>query len=219
MSFVTLVRHGQANSAARDEGGYDRLSDLGWQQSRWLGAYFRSAGDVFARVHTGTLRRHLETTEAIAADCPAEPVRDERLNELEYFTMAQAMAEQHGIPVPVDREGFVSHLPMLFRHWQEGRLDGVPESFDSFERRVDDAIREIAAGQGRALVVTSGGLIGMAMRLVMGLDLQAMAHLCLAIENSSVHRLQPLPTGLAMTQFNALPHLDTPDRQHARSHL
>jgi hypothetical protein len=53
----------------------------------------------------------------------------------------------------------------------------------------------------------------------MGLDLPAMAHACLAIENSSLHRIQPLATGLALTQFNALPHLDTPERQHARSHL
>ena len=36
MSHVTLVRHGQANSSARDELGYDRLSELGWQQAEWL---------------------------------------------------------------------------------------------------------------------------------------------------------------------------------------
>ena len=219
MSFVTLVRHGQANSAARDEGGYDRLSDLGWQQARWLGAYFREAGDAFARVHTGTLRRHVETAEGIAADCPRPVIRDERLNELEYFTMATALEAEHGIPVPTDREGFIHHLPLLFAHWRDGRIEGAPERFDAFEARVGDVLREIAGGEGRALVVTSGGLIGMAMRIVMGLDLPAMAHLCLAIENSSVHRIQPLPGGLAMTQFNALPHLDTPERQHARSHL
>lgn len=219
MSFVTLVRHGQANSGARDELGYDRLSDLGWQQARWLGTYFHDAGDTFARVYSGTLRRHLETAEGIATHSASEPVQDARLNELEYFTMAQALETEHGFAIPSDREGFIGHLPLLFLYWQEGRIEGAPESFATFEARVSDAIREIAAGQGRALVVTSGGLIGMAMRIVLKLDIQAMAHLCLAIENSSVHRLQPMPDGLAMTQFNALPHLDTPDRQHARSHL
>ena len=29
MSYITLVRHGQANTAARDEHSYDRLSPLG----------------------------------------------------------------------------------------------------------------------------------------------------------------------------------------------
>lgn len=219
MSFITLVRHGQANSAARDEDSYDRLSPLGWDQARWLGGYFRQAGERFARVYTGTLRRHVETAEAIAADCDAEPIRDARLNELTYFDMAQMLERQRGIAMPVNREGFVRHLPVLFEHWRDGQIDGAPESFETFENRVGAVIEEIAAGEGRALVVTSGGLIGMAMRHVMGLDVPAMAHCCLAIENSSVHRIQPLPTGLALTQFNALPHLDTPDRQHARSHL
>lgn len=219
MSFVTLVRHGQANSAAREEAAYDRLSDLGRRQSAWLGEWFRDTGEVFARVYTGTLRRHVETCDAIAPDCAGGVVRDERLNELEYFTLAGMLRDQHGVAIPADREGFVGHLPMLFGHWQDGRIEGAPESFTAFETRVDAAIREIAAGQGRALIVTSGGLIGMAMRLVLRLDLEALAHVCLSIENSSLHRIQPLPTGLALTQFNALPHLDSPERRFARSHL
>jgi broad specificity phosphatase PhoE len=219
MSFVTLVRHGQANSAAREEAAYDRLSDLGRRQSAWLGEWFRETGEVFARVYTGTLRRHVETCDAIAPDCAGGIVRDARLNELEYFTLAGMLRDQHGIAIPTDREGFVAHLPMLFGHWRDGRIEGAPESFAAFETRVDSAIREIASGQGRALIVTSGGLIGMAMRLVMRLDLEALAHVCLSIENSSLHRIQPLPTGLALTQFNALPHLDSPERRFARSHL
>ncbi|WGW04904.1 histidine phosphatase family protein [Tropicibacter oceani] len=219
MSHVTLVRHGQANSTARDEGSYDQLSPLGWQQAEWLGGYFRTAGERFARVYCGTLRRHVETAQGINPDCATATVQDARLNEMSYFDLAHALEQQHGIAVPQDREGFITHLPTLFTYWKEGRIDNPPESFAHFETRVGEALHEIAAGEGRALVVTSGGLIGMAMRIVMGLELPAMAHACLAIENSSVHRIQPLPTGLALTQFNALPHLDTPERQHARSHL
>jgi broad specificity phosphatase PhoE len=219
MSFVTLVRHGQANTQARDEETYDRLSDLGWQQARWLGAHLTGAGERFARVYTGTLRRHIETAEGIAADCAAAPVQDPRLNEMAYFTMAQRLEEQHGIPMPGEREAFITHVDQLFTYWQEGKLEDIPESFQDFETRVQDALSEIAAGEGRALVVTSGGLISMAMRLILRLDTHAMAHMCLAIENSSLHRVQPLSTGLAMTQFNAIPHLDTPERQHARTHL
>jgi phosphohistidine phosphatase SixA len=39
---LVLIRHGQANSAANDEDGYDRLSDLGHQQARWLGDWLRA---------------------------------------------------------------------------------------------------------------------------------------------------------------------------------
>lgn len=217
MAHVTLVRHGQANSAARDESGYDRLSDLGWQQARWLGEHFRTSGERFKRVYCGTLRRHRETAEGIGAE--AETISDPRLNELAYFDMAQALERQHGVPIPVEREGFIAHLPLLMQHWQDGRIDGVPESFDAFETRVRDALHEIAEGEGRALVVTSGGLIGMALRLTMDLGIEAMAKACLSIQNSSVHRWAVFPTGLALTQFNAVPHLEHPDRQHAQTHV
>lgn len=219
MSFVTLVRHGQANTQARDEESYDRLSDLGHQQATWLGAYFSDVGDVFARVYCGTLRRHVETLDAISPACGAAAQRDPRLNEIAYFTMAQRMEAQHGIAMPTCREDFAVHLPMLFDLWQKDRLDDVPERFAVFEARVKAVMAEIAGGTGRALVVTSGGFIGMAIRQALGLDTRRLSLCCLAIENSSVHRFQTLGGSLAVTQFNALPHLDTPSRQHARSHV
>ncbi|HBT01147.1 MAG TPA: histidine phosphatase family protein, partial [Citreicella sp.] len=112
MSFVTLVRHGQANTHARDEASYDQLSDLGRQQARWLGDHLRATGEVFARAYCGTLERHVETAREMALDL--EVVRDPRLNELEYFTMAQLLETQHGVAMPVDREAFVLHLPRVF---------------------------------------------------------------------------------------------------------
>lgn len=219
MSHVTLVRHGQANSAARDEGGYDKLSDLGWQQARWLGEHFGQMNEVFARVYSGTLRRHIETAEGIAATAMSDVQQDERLNELEYFTMAQLFQSQTGEPLPNGREDFAAHMGKMFRAWQAGEIAGVPETFQSFEKRVNEVIREIASGQGRALVVTSGGVIGMVLRVSMSLDLRNFCHACLAIQNTSVHQLQQLPTGLGLTQFNSTPHLQTIDRQFAQTHL
>lgn len=217
MSLITLVRHGQANSQARDEISYDRLSPLGHQQAVWLGEYFRTSGEGFARVLCGTLTRHLETAQSIGL---AEDVQqDARLNEMEYFTLAHLMADQHGIPIPQDREEFLQHLPKLLDHWQNDRLVGAPERFVAFEARVRDVMADLSALPGPSLVVTSGGLIGMAMRLTMGLDLRATAHACLAIQNTSLHRWQKLPTGLALMQFNSTPHLDTIQRRHAQTHL
>ena len=135
MSHVTYVRHGQANSQARDELGYDRLSPLGRQQAEWLGAYLRDTGDVFARIYCGSLVRHRETAAAMQAPCEAELIEDPRLDELAYFTLAQLMAEQHGIPLPDSRESFVHHLPALYTLWREGRIEGAPESFAAFEAR------------------------------------------------------------------------------------
>lgn len=217
MSHITLVRHGQANSGAKDEVSYDKLSDLGHQQAGWLGAYLRDSDTHHTRLFTGTLIRHIETAEGMQTGL--EPVRDARLNELEYFTLATLLEEQHGIAFPLEQGEFTSHLPRVFEHWREGKIEGTPETWEQFHTRVDDALHEIAAGSGPALVVTSGGLISMAMAQRMQLDIPAMARLALAIMHTSMHRLFPIGGHLSPVLFNAVPHLDVPDRRTAQTHI
>ncbi len=217
MSHITLIRHGQANTAARDETSYDRLSDLGRQQSAWLGEHLRASGAHHPRLYCGTLRRHRETAAAMSMG-PA-PVEDARLNELEYFTLARLLEDQHGLAVPTHREGFVAHLPKVFTAWRDGRIRNAPESFAGFEDRVLSALDDIARGEGPALVVTSGGLIAMTLRQSMGLDIPAMARVALAIMNTSVHRLHRIGPDLTPVLFNAVPHLEHPDRHFAQTHL
>lgn len=219
MSQITLIRHGQANSSAQDEAGYDSLSPLGHQQAAWLGDYWRDVGEGFDRVYAGALTRHGQTAAAMTATHWAEPAVDPRLNEVEYFDLSNRMHEQFGIPMPTDRDGFIDHLPLVFTAWQEGKIEGASESFHAFQSRVDDALHEIAAGKGRALVVTSGGLIAMAIRVSMGLELGAFARLALTIMNTSVHQLHPVGSGLTLTQFNAVPHLAQRERQHAQTFI
>ena len=217
MSHITLIRHGQANSEAKDELSYDKPSDLGHQQAAWLGTHLRDTANHHNRLFTGTLRRHKETAASMATQMDA--VQDERLNELEYFTLATLMEEQHGIPFPADQGGFTSHLPLVFEYWQADKLEGPPESYRFFHNRVNDALAEIAAGKGPALVVTSGGLISMAMAQAMGLSIPAMARIALAIMHTSMHRLFPIGGHLSPVLFNAVPHLETADRRTAQTHI
>lgn len=217
MSHITLIRHGQANTEARDENSYDKLSPLGHQQAKWLGAYLAENGPHHPRLYCGTLTRHVETAQSMAMGL--EIVRDPRLNELEYFNLAQLLQEQQGIEIPVEREGFIDHLPTVFAAWRDSVIENPPESFAAFHDRVSSALTEIAEGDGPALVVTSGGLIAMAMRQTLGLDIPAMARVALAIMNTSMHRLFPIGDHLSPTLFNAVPHLDMPDRQFAQTHL
>jgi broad specificity phosphatase PhoE len=217
MSHITLIRHGQANSAATDEISYDRLSPLGHKQSAWLGDHLRQSQTHHTRLYTGTLRRHVETADAMATGL--EPIRDPRLNELEYFTLAALMEQQHGVPLPVDQGGFSSHLPLVFETWKSDRLADTPETYASFEARIQSVLEEIAEGDGPALVVTSGGLISMVMAQAMGLGIPAMSRLALAIMNTSMHRLFPIGGHWSPVLFNAIPHLDTPDRRTAQTHI
>ncbi|MBO9450684.1 histidine phosphatase family protein [Tropicibacter sp. R16_0] len=216
MSHITLIRHGQANTEARDEHSYDKLSPLGHQQAAWLGAHLSDAQAHHPRVYSGTLTRHLET--AASMGLPA-PEQDARLNEIEYFTLATLLEEQHGVAIPVEREGFIQHLPRVFTAWQNGELDGPPETFQEFEARAHDVIHEIGKGAGPAVVVTSGAFISMVMRQAMGLDIPSMSRLALAIMNTSMHRLFPIGDHLSPVLFNAVPHLEAPDRHYAQTHL
>jgi broad specificity phosphatase PhoE len=217
MSHITLIRHGQANTGARDEASYDKLSPLGHQQASWLGDHMRATAGLHQRAYCGTLIRHLETAQSMGF--AEDIVQDSRLNELEYFTLAQLLQDQQGVAIPIEREGFIAHLPRVFTAWKNGEIDTPPESFDDFETRVSDALHEISRGDGPALVVTSGGLIAMAMRQVMGLEIAAMAKVALAIMNTSMHRLYPIGDQLSPVLFNAVPHLETPDRHFAQTHL
>lgn len=217
MSHITLIRHGQANSHATDEESYDQLSGLGHQQSAWLGAYLRDQNQHHTRLYTGTLRRHVETATAMGMEI--EPVRDARLNELEYLTMARAMQKEHGVPFPADQAGFTRHLPQLFEAWSRDEITDAPEAFADFEARISAVLSDIAAGDGPALVITSGGLISCAMRQVLRLDIGGMAQLALAIYNTSQHRLFPIGGRLSPMMFNAIPHLEDPARHHAQTHV
>ena len=219
MSQITLIRHGQAQTHATDEAGYDSLSELGRTQAAWLGEHLRETGQEFTRVYCGTQIRHQQTAQAMGATDWAETVQDPRLNEVAYFDLSQRMHEQFGIAQPTCREEFITHLPLVFTAWQDGRIEGAPESFHDFQARVDAVLHEIAAGNGRALVVTSGGLIGMAIRVAMGLELGAYARLCLSIMNTSVHQLHPIGAGLTLTRFNAIPHLERRDRLAAQTYI
>lgn len=213
MGEIILVRHGQANSEAKDEESYDRLSDLGHQQARWLGDYLADREAPFDKVISGSLRRHRETAAGIGY---VDPVVDPRLNEMDYFNLGRALENVHGVPFPGPDE-FAAHVPQVMEAWHRAEIKGV-ETFASFEDRVTSVLQEAAQPGVRVLCVTSGGVIGMIIRHLLDLDPTRMAHVLLPIMNSSVHRVHVIPQGPILASFNAVPHLDHADRAHAKTH-
>lgn len=217
MSQITLVRHGQANTGARDEASYDKLSDLGHQQARWLGEHLRDTGTYYPRVYSGTLNRHVETVSSMGME--ADLIRDPCLNEMEYFSLSKAMEAQYGLPIPTEREGFAEHIPKVFSAWSEGRIENPYETWQDFQTRTQSVLKDIAQGEGPALVVTSGGVIGMIMQFCLELDPKATARMVLAIMNSSLHRLYIMNGVISPDLFNAVPHLEARERRFAQTHL
>ena len=214
MGDIVLIRHGQANRNAADEADYDRLSDLGRQQAVWLGEWLRAQGESFDRVLSGSLNRHLGTVEALQLDAPEV---DPRLNEMDYFNLGAALETQAGIPMPDNPDAYAIHVRQVMQAWHRAEIEGT-ESFASFETRVTDVFREAAKPGTRVLCVTSGGVIGMMVCHLLGVDHLRLAQLLLPIFNASVHRIHVTEHGEYLSGFNAIPHLEAAERAHARTH-
>lgn len=214
MGEIILVRHGQANSTATDEESYDRLSDLGAQQGALLGQWFADHGVTFDRVLTGTLQRHRATAQAMGQAEVAEI--DARLNEMDYFNLGSALAHVKGLD-EIAMQDFAAFAPQVMTAWHAAEIQGN-ESFAEFETRVTGVFDAATEPGRRVLCVTSGGVIGMIIRRLLGLDPARMAHVLLPIWNTSFHRIQVMPHGTVLAGYNAIPHLEHPDRAAFRTH-
>jgi broad specificity phosphatase PhoE len=216
MSELILVRHGQASFGADD---YDKLSELGWRQSRWLGEYFAERGIVFDRVVRGSLRRHTETLAGIAEGIgrPLEGTEDARLNEYDSHALLNAHLKGKAMPQGDDRREHFRILREAMYAWTDGTLAGAPhEPFAEFRGRVLAALAAARGGAAkRVLVVSSGGPISTILAEVLGMPLRGVVDLNLQTRNTGITELQAGASRIHCVSFNNVPHLDRPDRAGA----
>ena len=182
MGEITLVRHGQANSAADNEVDYDNLSDLGRQQAKWLGDWMAAHDKPYDVVISGTLNRQMDTATEMGFP---DATRDARLNEIAYYDLTAEMeAFRPDIP-RVSPEDFEVHFPATLNAWKDGHLKGQ-ETWVDFQERVV-AMLELASQPGkRVLCVTSGGVIARAVSHILNLDIPDMARIAVPIYNLSL---------------------------------
>ncbi|HEY5637530.1 MAG TPA: histidine phosphatase family protein [Burkholderiales bacterium] len=222
MPEVYLVRHAQASFGSDD---YDRLSELGHRQSRWLGEYFAGRGLAFDRVITGSMRRHRETLEGIAQalkDLPTAAVMP-GLNEYHADALLDAHAEATGTPRldrKADRRTHFRLLREVLHAWVDGTLaGGAHPSFTAFSAGVREGLAAACArGAERVLVVSSGGPISTALCQVLGAEPGTMVELNLQTRNSGISELRATSRAVACMSFNTVPHLDLPERREFITH-
>ena len=213
MGEITLVRHGQANSAATTEADYDRLTELGHRQARWLGEWIAEHDEPFDLVLSGTLRRQRETLAGMGwPDAEADP----RLNEIAYYDLTAEMDVLEPELARTGPDDFATHFPATLSAWRDRRIAG-PETWEAFTGRVRDVMQMAAQPGRRVLCVTSGGIIARAVADLMDLGIPGMAKLALPILNTSVHRINVTPHGPILATFNSAPHLDRADRTGSRT--
>lgn len=224
MALIYLVRHGQASFGSAD---YDRLSELGWQQSRWLGEYFSARGLRFARAMSGTLVRQRDTAIGIleAMGAGASPGTDALMSHA-------GLNEYHGDQIYHAYTGgadIVAHQRRDFRDywrtfrlamdaWSRDALAPVPETWTQFGDRVRSALDQVSAGLDRndaVLVVSSGGAIGRGVGQILGAPAATAIELNLQFRNTGYCELIVGGGTLRLSSFNNAPHLDAAERRHA----
>lgn len=221
MSTLYLVRHGQASFGKPD---YDLLSPLGERQVGWLRDHLHGVAEAPHALYSGALRRQRDTARILAGPTGAPVVELPGLNEYSAGSLIRAHAAATGASLPepgsdvaIDPRAFQRRLEEVGLLWAEGRLDAPDvESWQDFSDRVAGSIAEVMAREGRArrvVISTSAGVIGAAVGHLLGLPPREAVKLSWSVHNSSVTRIQYDGSRTSLLSFNAVPHLEHPERR------
>jgi broad specificity phosphatase PhoE len=218
VSEFYLVRHGQASFGAKN---YDKLSDLGHQQARWLGEYFTARDITFSQAFMGDMVRHKETTQGILDGLSQPPVVtvDTGFNEFNFQNIGNSylsLNPQSRLPDNPKPADFYRLLKLAMHAWSEDLLtkNTLEESWLDFKNRVQNALHSVCQQDNNApiLIVSSGGAISMLMSLVLGLDAKQVIELNMQVRNTSISHFYFNKSTIRLASFNNVPHLDSPDR-------
>ena len=218
MSEFYLVRHGQASFGAKN---YDKLSQLGHQQARWLGEYFTAMNITFFQAFMGDMVRHKETTQGILHGLSQPPVVtvNTGFNEFNFQNIGKSylsLNPQSQLPENPTPADFYRLLKLAMHAWSKDLLpqDTLEESWVDFKSRIQGALH-LACNQNSdkpILIVSSGGAISMLMSLVLGLDAKQVIELNMQVRNTSISHFYFNKNNIRLSSFNNIPHLDNPDR-------
>lgn len=209
MAELLVIRHGQASFGADN---YDELSELGHQQSAFVGAALRDAGWLPDRLITGTLTRQQQTLASMGF--AAAPEIHAGFNEYDFHDLLSVRFDGK-VPdlVRHDRKTHFRTLRETILDWQAGGLENARESWLDFVSRVE-AARVFATDTDakKVLVVSSGGAIGQLTAACLGAPAAQMLTLNLQVKNTSMTRFIFSGPKFFLHEFNATPHLATTER-------
>lgn len=231
MGTLYLIRHGQASYGSAD---YDRLSSVGEAQARAIGTGLPLAGLTrLDAIYSGPMRRQRETLAHLRAAAVAAghglPDPDRASTDLAEYPAFELLAaamptlvaeapelaplrEGSRDPALLDRAFW-----LMITRWSRDQLvaPGV-ERVGEFTERVQRGIAALIAAHpgGRVGVVTSGGPIGIAVLLALGITGERAIAVGRQIRNASVSEFRFRSRGFAwrhddfsLVAFNHVAHL------------
>jgi broad specificity phosphatase PhoE len=225
MGAIYLIRHAQASFGAAD---YDRLSDLGQEQARVLGA---ALGPRLARVDVvvaGAMRRHHQTAAACLEAMGARAVIDVDAGwdeydhdrviaafEPRYRDRAALAAELGRSDDP--RRAFQRLFAAAVARWVGGAHDAdYDEGWAGFRARVGAALGRIAARVGKsqtALVFTSGGPIAAVAGELLGVADERRLMLAWTLANGGLSKLLCRDGAVQLSTLNEHQHFEAAGRR------
>jgi broad specificity phosphatase PhoE len=196
---------------------YDRLSALGKEQSRVLGAALSARGVQPNLVVRGAMRRHRQTTDAAVdgGGWTAEVVEDAGWDEFDHQQMLELHPSGVGEGEELTKAAFQRWFEEATQRWTSGEFpDDYDESFADFGTRVDAALRRTVdrlEPSQTAVVVTSGGPVSWVAATLIGAGAEVWARLNPVTVNSSVTKVVVGRRGATLVSFNDHSHLEGGD--------
>jgi broad specificity phosphatase PhoE len=235
MSRLILLRHGQASFLAED---YDKLSPLGQQQARQLGAYWLQHPLRVDEVYCGPRQRHRETADELRQayqragvawpdPLPLAEFDEHQVDQLvrehgaELVARVPALdglfAAYRGAQTPSDKHrGFQRLFEAVVECWRQGEPLGV-ESWPDFQRRVNAGLDQLVGRPGHnrvVLVVTSVGPVSVALQRALGCSDQTALQTGWRLWNGSLTEFMFSGDRFTLDVFNALPHVSPAKRTY-----
>lgn len=210
MAEFFLIRHAQASFGAAN---YDKLSDLGHEQSEELGRALKAQGVAPDAFWIGSLTRHRETLDGILSGMgtTATPRVHAGFNEFDFSALLDA--RHAGKPAPDDmhteRKSHFRTLRDTVLEWERDEIPAPPETWAEFTARTDAALRAAMDPEaGQVLAVSSGGPIGALVAQVLDCGPGQQIKLQLQTRNCSVTRFVYSARALYLNGFNETPHIN-----------
>ena len=218
MAGVLLIRHGQASFGAED---YDKLSEVGEQQSRRLGQWLQQTGQQPDLVVVGSMQRHIRTAELCleAAGVAAPRLTLAQLDELDHveivarhrpdFRSFDAMRAELAASADPQR-AFQQFFAAAIARWIGGRYDcEYTHSWPAFCERVLQGLQTLAAHEVRTIwAFTSGGPIAVIVNALLGAPADDPFALSWPLVNTSLTRVALGVNRHNLISYNSWPHLE-----------
>lgn len=217
MPSLILVRHAQGSFGAAS---YDVLSEVGRAQADVVAAVLDRDNLRVERVLSGSLQRQLDTAGAIAARTGTPVQVDARWNEydtgdiFEHHSTSDVREERApgDMGPAVSSREFQVVLEAALLAWIAAGAEGpAREPFAAFAARVLAALASAASGLpagGTAVVVTSGGVLGVVCASLLGVDPSTVVAFNRTTINTGLTKVAVGRGGMTLVSFNEHGHLD-----------